>query len=371
MTEDLSKGKPTAEAKILVCQCQSTAFEVKRQNKTSVSLECAKCGARTSVKGAVATARVGSKEMSYAVTSTLTGPNAGPAGEGESTGDGSGKDPNVGPNGERYTSFRFRVTDEIAAVVRRALEAIRVQNMRSEKYRAQDWQGHAIEALAADFLAGCPAAVLAVVDAMDEAVAREVAAAEADGKKWTKRKERDLRSKVREQVAVQLGVAESTEYKPEPDPIVEESRQTEKKQEEAREKEKSDPRVEDLGRLHKAVVAAVADYVNEGLCERGEIRVFEKPHDAEKCWDRNGGLLLRVEGDERSRTTTGRTPQLFVWMQEDYSPEIPLCYSEEIDDDIPGAVITVIELLPPDYDKLQDEDQWEKAVIADKREKIR
>lgn len=367
-----SKGRPTAETKILVCQCQSTAFEVKRQNKTSVALECAKCGARTSVKGAVATARMGTQEITYAVTSTLTGPDSGASKGGSSTGDGERKDPNIGPDGTEYTTFRFRVPVDDAAQFRRACEGIRVVNMRDEKFRGQDWQGYAVRYMSADCIAGLPAAALAVVDAMQEAVSREQAAAEANGKKWTKRKERDLRSKVREEVAVQLGVVESTEYKPEPDPVVEKAKEEEAKRSEERESEVVDLRVEDRGRLRKAVSSAVSEYVNDTAdCKQGDIRIYEGLHEAEKWWDSKGGILIKVLGDERTRSATDRRPELFVWLKNDDTPEIPLSYTEEMDDDFQDAAVSLIEILPENYSKLQDEDKWEPATLAEDREEIR
>ena len=369
MAKEEGKNHKAAETKILVCQCQSTAFEVKRQNKTSVSLECAKCGGRISVKGSVATARVGNDEVTYAVTSTLTSPDAGSGSGEESTGDGERKDPNVGPDGTKYTSFRFRVPVEIAAQFRRACEGIRVVNMRDEKYRGQDWQGHAVEYMSADCISGLPDAALAVVDAMEEAVAREQAAAEADGKKWTKRKERDTRAKVREDVAVKLGVAEPLEYKPEPDSIVEEAKEIEGKQASAREEEQAYPRIEDQGRLRKAVLVSVSEYVNEtDDCNPGDIRIYESSHDAVSWWDSKGGLLIRILGDERTRTPNSRRPKLYLWMANDDTPEIPLSYAEEMDADLPDAAVSLIEMLPANYNDLPEGDMWATAALAESRE---
>lgn len=369
MTKEEGKDHKAAETKILVCQCHSTAFSVKRQNRTSVSLECAKCGGRISVKGSVATARVGNDEVTYAVTSTLASPDAGYGGGEDRTGDEEGKDPNIGPDGTKYTSFRFRVPVEIAAQFRRACEGIRVINMRDEKYRGQDWQGHAVEYMSADCISGLPDAALAVVDAMDEAVAREQAAAEADSKKWTKRKERDIRAKVREEVAVKLGVAEPIGYEPEPDPIVEEAKETEEKQTAARAEEQTDPRIEDQERLRKAVLISVSEYVNEiNDCAPGDIRIYEHSHEAVRWWDAKGGLLIRVLGDERTRTPNSRRPELYLWMANDDTPEIPLSYTEEMDADLPDAAVSLIEMLPASYNRLPDEDKWEMAALAEDRE---
>ncbi len=366
-----AKGRPTAETKILVCQCQSTAFELKRQNKTSVVLECAKCGVRMSVKGAVATARVGAQEVSYAVTSTLLTPETGAeTGEG-GAGDGSDKQPELGPDGEPYRTLRFRLTESAYATFRRACEGIRVVNMRQEQYRAQDWQGHAVEYMAADVIAGLPPASLEVVAAMDEAAARDQAAAEADGKKWTKRKERDIRTKVREEVAVKLGVVESEEYKPPEDPIVQEAKAHEKERAKERKEDDNDPRVQDRDRLRKAVSISVNEYVSETEeCEAGSIRIYERLHVAEDYWDSNGGILLKVTGDDRTRSSIGRTPEVYIWMADDDTPEIPLSYAEEFEDDIPDAAVSITEILPSGYYELPLAERWEEATLADTREEV-
>ena len=71
---DTSKGKPTQETRILVCQCGSAKFTEKKKTKTAIVFTCGNCGLETSVKGNVAIVRAAREEVSYAISAKVTSP---------------------------------------------------------------------------------------------------------------------------------------------------------------------------------------------------------------------------------------------------------------------------------------------------------
>jgi len=204
------KGISTEETRVLTCQCGSTAYDVTGRTKTQVTLTCAKCGLKCSVKGNVATVRVRQQEIEYAVQNTVVSPepnlenssgkNAEPSGE--KVGDGTG-----GDGHPKKKLYKFSVFEDQRPTVDRAMQAVRVKNCSDDRFREQTWQGHALEYICADFLSGCEHQVLQIVDAMDAAQEDAERLAEADGKKKpTPKKIRELRSKVRDKLARESGI---------------------------------------------------------------------------------------------------------------------------------------------------------------------
>lgn len=349
-----------AEATIVVCQCNSTRFKVKKALKNSVSLECAKCGMMTSVKGSVALTKVTSDEVSLAITAGIVAPK----GEVPSEDDGKpsetkDKVPTLGEQG--YRQFRFRVKEEQAEVVRRALEAVRVMNYREDIYQDQTWQGHAIEFMAADFLSGCDPMVLAVVEAQEQAVKEAAVRAEQGGAPMTTRQLRDLRRKVREQEIEKLKGGEEGE----PTGDVEEVADLECQDEEPMVETPPDQDDKPVDKKCAYLGLAIHDAM-DGL----DYAIHESLVDAVQFWETEGGFLLRVLGDERMEDEHGNRPALYVITRSDEDFDLPLAYEDQVGDIVRGPLAEVVEMLPRGYNNLDDEEKWLAPVVASRREEI-
>jgi len=345
-----------AEATIVVCQCNSTRFKVKKALKNSVSLECAKCGMLTNVKGSVALTKVTSDEVSLAITEGVVAP------KGEVSSEDSGKSsetkdkgPTLGEQG--YKQFRFRVTEEQAEVVRRALEAVRVMNYREDIYQDQTWQGHAIEFMAADFLSGCDPMVLTVVEAQEQAVKEAAVRAEQGGSPMSARQLRDLRRKVREQEIEKLandGEGEPTEEVSE-EPV----------DEEPMGESPPDPDAKPVDSKCAYLGVAIHDAM-EGM----EYAVHESLDDAAQFWEAEGGFLLKVLGDERMEDEHGNRPVLYVTTRSEDDFDLPLAYEDQVGEIVRGPLAEVVEMLPRGYSQLEDEEKWSAPIVASRREEM-
>lgn len=366
-------GRPTEETHILVCQCNGTGFAEHKRTATAVVLRCSKCGLNTSVKGRVATVRAARDEVSYAVESTVTCPEPPTADDPGAPAAEKTRKTTLGEQG--YEQFRFRVSRDQAAVVRRALEAIRVQHCHEEHFRCQAWQGHALEYLAAEMLSGMDPLVLQVVDAQEEAVRAEAARVEARGKTLTTRAEGKVRIRVRDTMAAALGIVPTAELKQFPHrtddlAFAEEAiaMDTRKREEAAA----GDMRVDDGGRLGLAAKRA-----REALAEVDPqwagIRLALDPVEAVDLlkWAReNGGFHVQIQGDERTRDRAGRRPTVWAWLpaEDTENPfDVALEYADAYYDALPSAHLTVTELLPGDWEQLPTEDRWDAPSIAHER----
>jgi len=389
--QDPAGGVMTSETRILACQCGSTRFDVKKRTRTAVSLVCLKCGLRASVKGNLATVRVRQQEITYALEHTVVTPDDSQVppddDDGEATGDGhSGL-------GDGYVTRKYRhLKNVMETVVDRAFEAVRVMNCSDDKFREQTWQGHALEAICADFLSGCPHDVLQIVDAMEAAEEDAIRIAEQDGKpEPNARKIRELRVKVRDKLAVESGLLP-------PEMLSDDARQLdlpvgdgEKDAGEDDDQEDADDDqdeenendapvfVPDGGRLLRAVSETLEKY-NTDAVEFGvdgkdipEYIVCDgaTPTAAMvKRWTKAGGYLVRIVGDKRTTGPDGKRASVCAWIAAEPS-ELALDFSIEYDDatdDILGdGAVEVVELLPPDYKEIE---QWDPPHFADRRETL-
>lgn len=305
------------QATVLICQCGSVDFKVDKTTRTSIALRCERCGLPASVKGGVARAEVDRGVDAAAREEALLPP--GPA-----------TDPPEGVVRDRgYRSLRFRVSLDQDAVLRRALDAVRVMNWGADAFRKHDWQGAALEAIAADFLSGVPPEALAVLDEAEAAVAREAAKVrERERRAPSVRRQRDARWRFREAlVERRLGPG----------------KESLKAAVEA-------GKVPDGGRLLRAVEMAYRAYA-KGLSVSVDYaaRSADGFRDLLRAWRRHGGFLLLVRGDERTTDDVGARPMAFLWELLDEGPDIAVAYREVVSE-IPLAAVEVVELIEPGQD---------------------
>lgn len=364
---------------ILVCQCQCTGLEVQRVSRTAVALKCPRCGLKTSVKGAVASAHVDPGELAAAIRTRRTEPDPNKAGKGKGKGDGGdgdadGDTDDAGSLGDRgWVHLRFRLSTEQAEVVHRALEVLRVMHAEEEPYTGNLWQGTALEWIAADFLAGAPPAAVQIVEEIEAAAAEaEAAAAGEDGITPAKIKHRlrDLRARLRATKAREAGLIETPEsFVPpgfaEPADAAEPPGPEE------------DERAEDTGQLRESVLNALTAWADECAAAWGDRPQFlvvdpGQHGDAQRRWQRDGGFLCRALGDARTRTKAGRRPEAWFWVASEpdqVALDIPMEYDGAID--LPGGTSAeVVELLPAGYSRLPADQQWEAPHFADRREEL-
>lgn len=366
-----ASGRPTEETAILVCQCGCTRFDVTKTTRTAVAAACAKCGGKISVKGNIALpVRTPEAEVAYAVTDKVVRPDPNAASQ-------AGKAPTLSEQG--YRTLRFKISEEQDEVISRALEAVRVLNCTDEKFRAQQWQGSALEYVCADFLAGVDPRALSVVAQMDEAVIEATAKemASTGQTHLSKRRVRKLRNMVRDRVAEELGLIGTPEYVPPPDPTAAGRKEYEDAKAKQQADDDDDDRMPDEDRLYNSVVGAMSEY-RQSCGARGEkVQVLvaraNQYQDLYQRWA-NGGLLLRVIGDVATRDAAGQQPVCYVWMDgeiEDLSPDLPLAYAEAYEDVLDDVELEVVELLPKGYGQRDPSDQWEQPALASKREELR
>lgn len=402
--EDRPKGKPTENTTLIVCQCGGVAFSEEKRTKTAVVFRCIKCNERTSVQGRAAVARVPLDEVTFAIQHILAP---------EYRTDGEPKRPKLEVKQEWLDLFRedtenidldernslndeqkelldnlstkevedlklalnkrepmrFGFLPQDKYLINRWLNGLRIMHHGESGFAEQTWQSKALALAAADGLAGFPPQVLAVLDAVDEAVDRLSEEAKEKGKKWSKRKETRIRNDTRDALCQRynLGVyADQTNlFEPKPDPVVEQAKAVEAKQADARAAEQKKVGIIDDGYLHRALMDVRESFGLQGVMLIGGPAEFSM---LQKAADDKGGYLLRVEGDPRTTTKKGAPVYEYVWLEEDDEDDpvdFVLPYLEQIDDVLPDAQIRVVELLPSDYDELEP---WDKPTIADERE---
>ena len=407
-------GAPTSETRILACQCGSTGFDVKKRTKTAISLVCAKCGLRASVKGNVATVRVRQQEIMYALAHTIVTPDDTPDDDdggtdpGDAVGDGSG------PTGPEYITLRFRIMKgDQKDGIDRVMEKIRIMNCADDKFRDQTWQGHALEYMAADCESGMPDWVHQTYDAMEAAEADAYRIAEQDGKaEPNARKIRDLRAKVRDKLAYEMGVLPpemmgedarqldlpeskndgetadqggetedpGEEEEPDDDSDAEEpDNEPDDEPDDDSDAEEPEP-VPDEGRLLKAVQTTLETYYQDAKdagAQGDELPEFVvrdgamPPDDMIQKWSKEGGYLIRILGDKRTVNGDGSRASVVAWVATepaDLALDFSLEYDDATDDLLGDGAVEVVELLPPDYSEI---DQWPQPHFADRREVMR
>lgn len=366
MTRDAKMVISTSEATIVVCQCGNTGFNVKKQTKTAVSLSCSKCGCDTSVKGPVALANVPQNEIQAAVSESVVRPD--PEYKPKKKDDAGG---NVeGSEEKKYTMLRFKVGIEAKKnVIDRAMEVVRVMHCDDQKFGSQMWQGHALEYIAAEILAGCDPNALDIVDEMNAAViAIDKEMSEAGKKKaLIKRRIRDEKLRIMRTLAVQYG-------------LIDEILNTNKK---SKQKKKSDDAkcdnndpgdsffaedhglIVDDGRLSVAVKRAFLECSREYFEETRDklpIMIDIGRLEAMKRAEKDGGFVIIIYGDSRTCSVGGKRPESVVWLgmePSDMALEVDLIYSEVMDDILQDGEVEIIELLPENYETMDEKAQWE------------
>jgi len=333
---------------IAVCQCGATSYDVKKQTSTAVVLQCKKCSAVVSVKGAVAPVRSDEQEVQAAVTKAVwpIPPKAQAAGSGD-----SGK-PTLAEQG--FITMRFRVSKEAYEnVINPALEVVRIMNFADDAYRAQQWQGLAVEAVMADFLAGADPRALQVLAAMQEAVEDAVAACsqKEPGAQLPRRKVSAIWSSTRETMVRKIGLA--PEYAE--DIVPPEERQGREEYEEAgRKKEdeqKADPRLPDEGKMFHGLAEFLVDHSDSLVAAKAPrpqyfLATPSQYTDIIKRLRLEGGLLFRVEGDRRTKDKAGAVPMFYLWAKElETLPDLAPAYDDLYSDLILGPELSITELL--------------------------
>lgn len=403
--QEMPTGKPTEQTTLIVCQCGSVSFAEEKRTSTAVVFRCAKCHEKTSVQGRAAVARMPLDEVTFAVQHVVS-PEYKPkvaavevhpewidlfrAGQTESM----DLDNPVNLSDEQRELLetlsdeqvealkvklvkkipkRWSFTPQEEAIFDRWMAGIRILNHGEPGYMEQTWQSKALAMAAADGLAGLPQHVHVVLDAIDEAVDRTYEDVVAQGKKWTRRKETKLRNDLRDALCQKynLGIyskVDKSKYEPEPDPVVEEAKRFEQQRREERAEQEKQDFIIDNGYLHRALSSEREERMLGGMMLIGGP---ENLADFVKKTEEDGGFLLRVDGDPRTRTKGGQPVQEYVWLEED-DPVDPIdftvAYLDEIDEILPDAQLEVVELLPENYAELEP---WDMPAVADRREQIR
>ena len=344
------------EATIVLCQCGCTAFNVVSQTRTSVSLSCTECGNKTSVKGPVALANVSDDELKSAVGESVVWP-----------------DPEYEPKkkkedveGKKKTlMLRFGVDpDAKVNVIDRAFLGVRIANYGEEEYRTQMWQGHALEYLCADWLAGAEPSVLELIEEVTEASESAMKKAGDEGKtdSVVARRGREARRRAIEQGTARLGIVEPGGGK---ETIEEVSMEEPVK--------KDDGRIDDEGRLSKAVKKAFINYAEEYREDTGNtlgLLIDVSLADATSRANKQGGFVVCVLGDERTKAVGGRRPTAYVWISSEpanMSLELEMEYSDIYEGVLDDAEVMITEVLPPDWDKVI---QWAMPTFCHGREVV-
>lgn len=365
---------------LVVCNsCRSTSWTVKRATTTAISIICAKCGGKASVKAAVGPANIPAGLAALAVENYVhPTPKAAPP---PSDGDDEDGAPSLGDQG--FMTIRARLTrEQYEMTVRRAMEAVRVMNNRDEAFRVQQWMGTALEYICADFLSGVDPRVLEIVDAQEEAVTAEAEKFRAQGEELPAKRARAIRAQTRDTLADALGAeARRLDHAPHQTPDLDAA--LAQRAAEAAEKAAAaaaDDRILDDGALHRAVVAAIRDYAEEYAAAHGGDRLVylvggpTNRQDLIARWDAAGGFLLAVRGDARTRSGAGLRPEVLLWIAEEFEEATLALDAEYVDalfDILPEAVVEVVELLPKGYSELPEENQWDEPSFASRREEMK
>jgi predicted nucleic acid-binding Zn-ribbon protein len=380
-------GRPTVEAHILVCRdCGNTVFVEHKLTKNAVVRKCSDCGSRVSVQGSVALARVASTEAAFARMERRIDPDpeAGRKRKASASADDGESDTEQVEGVETkevedpWGYLRFAIPGQRMAEVDRILETYRVQYLGNKEMRGQRWQGIALCNMLVEWASGAEMWAMRIVDTVRQTVALEAARVESEeGRKLPTRRATRLAVSVRDKLLEGLGKMPGGEDE---DP---EALPTEQFEEAARvnveravekaeqaEAEAADERVFDDGALLDAMRMArddLPDYQRHLMHVGGpeKLKEFMAMH------ERSGGFLLRVRGDERTKTKGGARPEGYLWLAEDLSEQLDLgvAYDDIVDDAFPQPDLEVVELVPADYGTTPD-DAWEMPPMARARERM-
>ncbi len=365
-------GKQTEEAVILACQCNSTRFSEEKRTARSVVFICAACGARTSVQGSVALARVSTDESTFAVHQHRIAPDPE-----ASSGSKRSKGEKPSPKEAGFEYLRSKLTsgpDGQAAIVRRACEYVRIMNCDDPEYRQLQWMGTALCYICADFLSGADPRVTQVYEAQQEAVADAIWRAEDKGRKLTRKRATAIANTVRDAVAEQLGLVRAAALAVTDEQVATAQLNVERATEQATKEAAAaaDDRFMDEGHLADAIINMRAELIQAKVVPSTGMMFGGPDRYAEflKIYERKGGYLFRVTGDARTRGSAGVPPVAFVWMAEDYSEhlDLALAYEEQLDGTpVDAPVAEVVELVPAN---VPEDDMWEMPTFATKREEL-
>lgn len=344
-------GKPTNEPFITVCQCGSVAYGVKKRSKTAITIECRECGLVSSVKGNIAPVRVESGEIAFAVKEKIIKPDP-EAGKKKEPEDDE-KSPTLAD--QRYRTLRFRITESQDEIAKKALELVRILNFGNEAYRASQWQGSALEAVCADFISGVDPIALQIYDAMQEAVNIEIEMYKEKhpDREMPARKVREAKARVREEMTkkLEIWVEEKYEQHQSQDEAVslEEYRAANEKKN--HEKEEED-RVEDNGLMFQGIAEGLVEHSDDVVAQGGTRPAFlcappERWNEVRQRWERDGGVMLHLFGDERTMTGSGQTPNMYLWSKsvDDIPDRLDLLYDDIMNKAIPWAELIVVEYI--------------------------
>lgn len=343
----------TTEATICVCQCGKTAFEITKQTTTAVSLKCASCGHEMSVKGPVAITHVKELEVQAAIKESIVRPD--PTYQASTKKKERTKEQEE--EAAKYTMLRFRVLVTAKnSTIDRAMESVRLENAADDEYKQQTWQGHALEYICADHLAGVRPDILSHLDKIEEDIEALIKKEkeEGTGEASLTRKVRDAKQKMREKSAVALGIIKPAKKKP--------PKKTEKKKDD-------DERIKDDGRLLGVIKRTLIEFAEAYREEWGKtlgLLINIGMAEAIKKADKDGGFVIEARGDVRTRDKAGRTPSVVFWLEaettEMASLEFDLEYQEAYEMDLPTAVMEVVEIIP------KENVDWEMPVFCTSRE---
>lgn len=350
----------TTEAIVLVCQCNKTKFNVSKRTATAVALKCSECGHDVSVKGTIAIANVDSDEVTAAITESAISPDPSFRAKGKKGG-GDDDDDDDGKISEKKCMFRAAFTKEVKRVLDRALGIIRLMNGGSDEYRAQTWQGNALEFMAADFIAGADPEIVAYYDQLQEELEKYVEELKREGVKDSSiaRKRRDRDQSLRDKIAVDMGLVDPPTKKT---PSKKSRKTTESVTDD-------DDRISDEGRLQKCIKEALIDAAEGYRIRTGNslgMLLDVSMNEALSRADKDGGFVVEVRGDERTKDSIGSRPTFIFWFEKEppefHSLELPLDYSDEYEIILPSAQLEVIEIVP------QKESNWTMPTMCTGRE---
>ena len=148
---------------LLFCErCKCESMQPKKINKKSVTVVCSNCGVESRVTCGVGTIHLGEGwgaaiEESREQLRLPTGPEGGDVPE-SSVGTVELDD------GEAFTFFRVRLLESQKAMILRALRVMKAQTkVEGSELRGKLWRARALELIMAEYMAGAPQEVLALV----------------------------------------------------------------------------------------------------------------------------------------------------------------------------------------------------------------
>ena len=343
----------TMEATIVVCQCGKTAFEITKQTTTAVSLKCASCGHELSVKGPVAITHVKENEVLAAIKESIVRPDP----TYQASTKKKAQTPEQEAEAAKYTMLRFRVLIEAKdSVIDKAMEAVRLENSSDDNYKQQTWQGHALEYICADYLSGVNPEILSHIDQIEEDIEKLIKAEKEDGtgEASLTRKVRDTRQKLREKAAAEMGIIKPAKKKP--------AKKTEAKRDD-------DERIKDQDRLLKIVKNTMIDFAETYREERKKtlgLLINVTVPEAVKRSNKDGGFVIEVRGDKRTRDKTGNTPSVVFWLEKETPTmaelELEIEYQDAYELELPTAELEIVEIVP------KENVTWEMPAFCTSRE---